>query len=363
MKESNWADYMNKKKKVLVAMSGGIDSSVAAALLKQKGFEVVGVYMKFLPDQSRMIEHQSARKSKEAADCIGIEHFTVDLREKFSTCIIDYLVKEYSVGLTPNPCVKCNARMKFEALLEEKQKIGADLIATGHYARIHKNPKTNEVCLKRGVDPLKDQSYFLYLLSQRHLSQAVMPLGDMTKQKVGQEAQNQNLPLTDQKESQEICFVPDNDYIRFIKKRTARGFKKGPIKDQKGNVLGTHQGYARFTVGQRRGLGIAASHPLYVLDIDPINNAVYVGPEQELYKDTLIASRVNWVSATSVIDSLKVKAQIRYNHTAQDAVVILRSEEWICVKFDRAQRAVTPGQSVVFYKGDVLLGGATIMRK
>jgi tRNA-specific 2-thiouridylase len=353
---------MNKKKKVLVAMSGGVDSSVAAALLKQKGYDVVGVYMMFLPGSGQKKDHQSARKSSEAASALGIEHFRLDLRKKFKSQIIDYFLSEYSRGLTPNPCVKCNAYMKFEALLEESQKIGADKIATGHYVRINQNPKTKKFCLKRGVDSAKDQSYFLYLLSQRHLSRAVMPLGSLTKDLVREEAKKWNLAAFAQTESQEICFIPEDDYIAFIKNKSPLSFKKGVIVNPNGKVLGTHEGFARFTIGQRRGLGIAASHPLYVLDINPEKNKVTAGSEKDLYTHTLMASKVHWVSDQPMTSSLRVQAQIRYNHRAQDAVVFPKTKDKVQVSFDKAQRAVTPGQSVVFYNEDVLLGGGIIIR-
>jgi tRNA-specific 2-thiouridylase len=352
---------MSKKNKVLVGMSGGIDSSFSAALLKQKGFEVVGVYMKMLPGNSQEKQDQSEQISARAADCLGIEHFSIDLSQKFKSQIIDYFVKEYNRGHTPNPCVKCNPFIKFEALLEKSKKIGFDFIATGHYVRIEKKPESLEFYIKRGRDKRKDQSYFLYLLTQKHIQSALMPLGDKKKEQVVKKAQELNLPKISGKESQEICFIPDNDYVSFIRKLSPNGFLQGPILDTKGNVLGKHQGYAQFTIGQRRGLGIAASHPLYVLDIDPKTNTVIVGPEKSLYKKILTASKVNWISGQSLKSSLKVKAQIRYNHIPQRAVVRPKDYGVIEVEFKKPQRAVTPGQSVVFYDGDILLGGGTIM--
>ncbi|MFW6123779.1 MAG: tRNA 2-thiouridine(34) synthase MnmA [Acidobacteriota bacterium] len=352
----------NKKNKVLVAMSGGVDSSVAAALLKQKGFEVVGIYMRMLPDAVQKNNDRSKQISALAASFLGIEHFSIDLSQKFKSQIIGYFIKEYSRGRTPNPCVKCNPFIKFDALLEESKKIEADCIATGHYIRIKKKPDSPEFYIKKGRDKKKDQSYFLYLLTQKHIKRALMPLGDKRKEWVIKKAQELNLPAVPGKESQEICFIPDNDYVSFIKKAFLDGFKQGPILDTKGSVLGEHQGYARFTVGQRRGLGIAASRPLYVLEINPKTNTVVVGPEENLYKKTLTASKINWISGQTLKYPLKVKAQIRYNHNPQEAVVRPIGSELVQVEFQRSQRAITPGQSVVFYDGDVLLGGGTIIK-
>ena len=350
------------EKKVLVAMSGGIDSSVCAAVLKQRGFEVTGVYMRFLPNSLKDEDDLAARKSAQSAATIGIDYFCLDLREKFKDQIIDYFIKEYSLGYTPNPCVRCNSLMKFEALLKESQKIGAGYIATGHYVRIEKDQEKEEFHIKRGLDETKDQSYFLYLLSQRHLARTVMPLGEKRKDQVKKEAKSLKLPLLNRKESQEICFVPDKDYVRFIKKESSSGFVEGPILDERGNILGKHLGYAQFTIGQRKGLGLSSSQPLYVLDIDPKKNSVIVGPERSLYKKTLNASQVNWISGQDLKSSLSVKAQIRYNHKAQDAVVIPKNSGQVEVKFKNPQRAITPGQSVVFYDRDILLGGGTIMK-
>ncbi len=353
---------MNKKKKALVAMSGGVDSSVTAALLKQKGFEVVGIYMSLFPEVSEKLSHQSANKSARAADSLGIDHFTVDLSERFKTKVIDYFVSEYTKGYTPNPCVRCNPYIKFSALWEESKKIGACCIATGHYARVEKDSESRKFYIKRSVDKKKDQSYFLYLLSQEYLSQTLLPLGDWKKEEVRKKAQDLRLPSANQKESQEICFIPEDDYVSLIRDRSSNNFDEGPILDREGNVLGKHSGYAQFTIGQRRGLGIAASHPLYVLDIIPEKNAVVVGPEKCLYKRILAASKTNWISGRPLKSPLPVLAQIRYKHTAQEAVVIPKDSGKVQVEFKRPQRAVTPGQSVVFYDGDVLLGGGTITR-
>jgi tRNA-specific 2-thiouridylase len=347
--------------KVLLGMSGGIDSSVAAALLKQKGFDVVGIYMRMLTGISRKIDNRSEKRSAQAASSLGIEHYSIDLSQKFKSRIIDYFVKEYSQGRTPNPCVKCNPFIKFDALLEQSKKIGADAIATGHYVRIKKNPENREFYVKRGMDKKKDQSYFLYLLTQKHTRKALMPLGGKKKEQVIKKAQELNLRRVPGKESQEICFIPDNDYGNFIKKISPFGFTPGPILDTQGNILGEHQGFARFTIGQRRGLGIAVSYPLYVLDIDPKTNEIMVGPEKSLYKKTLTANEVNWISGNSLKSSLTVKAQIRYNHIPQKAVVRPKGSDLIQVEFEKPLRAVTPGQSVVFYEGEILLGGGTII--
>lgn len=343
-------------------MSGGIDSSVAAALLKQEGFDVVGLYLRMLTGTSRKIDDRSEKKSAQAASSLGIEHYSVDLSRKFKSRIIDYFVKEYSRGRTPNPCVKCNASVKFSALLEQSKIIGADAVATGHYVGIEKNPENQGFYIKRGVDKKKDQSYFLYLLTQKQIQKALMPLGSKKKEQVIKKAQELNLPRVPGKESQEICFIPDNDYVSFIKKSSSAGFKPGPILDTQRNIVGEHQGYARFTIGQRRGLGIAASQPLYVLDINPKKNEIVVGPESCLYKKALTANEVNWMSGKSLKSTLTVQAQVRYNHMPQKAEVRPKGSSLVQVEFEKSQRAVTPGQSVVFYNGDILLGGGTIIK-
>jgi len=343
-------------------MSGGIDSSVAAALLQKRGLEVLGVYMKLFPSSFSKENDFSAQKSAEAASCLGIEHFVVDLSQKFKSQIIDYFVKEYARGYTTNPCVKCNPYIKFNALLEESRRIGAHYIATGHYVRIVRRPKSSEYYIKRGLDKRKDQSYFLYLLSQKHIKQALMPLGERKKEQVKKQALKFNFPTAHRHESQEVCFIPDNDYINFIKKKSLQGFIQGPILDSQGNTLGKHHGYARFTIGQRRGLGIAASQPLYVLDINPRTNEVIVGPEKKLYKKSLTASKIHWISGQTLESSLRVLAQIRYNHKPQEAMIRPKDSGMVEVIFKEPQRAITPGQSVVFYDGEKLLGGGTIIR-
>jgi len=360
--QADFMNNMNNRKKVLVALSGGVDSSVAAAVLKQKGFEVVGIYMKFLPRTAGKNDPVSEEKSAGAAASLGIEHYTIDLSRQFHKKVINYFIKGYTLGNTPNPCVVCNPYMKFDTLLTESRKIGASYIATGHYARIGRDLETGRSYIKRAADKKKDQSYFLYLLSQKHISRTLLPLGDMSKAQVIEKAETLDLPAAHQKESQEICFIPDSDYVGFMKEKTLTWFAEGPITDKEGNVLGKHRGYARFTIGQRRGLRLSAPHPLYVLDIDPRKNAVIVGPEGSLYKKTFKAIHLNWISGQILESSLLVKAQIRYKHRAQEAVVSPNGSGMVQVEFSKPQRAVTPGQAVVFYKGDTLLGGGTIIR-
>lgn len=346
--------------KAAVAMSGGVDSSVAAALLKQEGHEVIGITMKLTDGGNNQNAVEDACK---VAQKLGILHHVIDLRDIFSRVIITDFCREYSLGNTPNPCVLCNRYIKFGVLWERAKEIGAAFLATGHYARVEQDKVTGKYLLKKGKDQNKDQSYFLYLLKQEQLSHTLFPIGDLTKETVRQIASELKLPVAARPESQEICFIPGTDYIGFLKDHTRTLPPAGPILDVKGNVLGQHEGIAFFTIGQRKGLGINAAEPLYVTAIEPERNAVIVGTKEQTYTDELAADNLNWIATSMPENTVNSKASIRYRHPEAEAVVSPRDENTVYVKFAEPQMAITPGQSVVFYDGDMVIGGGTIIRQ
>lgn len=350
-------------------MSGGVDSSVAAALLIEHGYEVIGITMSLfsMPGGNRDPEDpgsrcgwKAAEDARAVASSLGIPHYIADFRKVFDETVVADFCREYARGRTPNPCIRCNEKIKFGLFLREAETLGAGLIATGHHARIEKDLRTRRYLLKKGRDAVKDQSYFLYRMGRHQLSRTLMPVGGLTKQQVREKARAMGLPVAENAESQEICFIPGNDYPRFLESRVPEAFKPGPILDVQGRILGEHPGILHFTVGQRRGMGIAAANPLYVLSIDPASNSIVVGPNEELYGKALTASRLNYVSADAFEAPTAVKAKIRYKHAEAKAVVIPEGEGRVRVEFEKAQRAVTPGQAVVFYAGDTVLGGGTI---
>jgi tRNA-specific 2-thiouridylase len=357
--------------KIVVAMSGGVDSSVAAALLKQAGHEVIGATMQLFTPPAR--NNSSGRPSppsldavtdaRQVAEKLGIPHHVIDLRDVFTRTIIADFCEEYRLGRTPNPCVRCNQLIKFGVLWEKAHDLGADLLATGHYARIETDDSTGNRLLKKGKDPLKDQSYFLCRLTQEQLSRTLLPLGNLTKTEVRKIARELGLPTAARPESQEICFVPGDDYAVFLQSYAPAAALPGPVLDSKGNVLGQHRGIMFYTVGQRKGLGIAAPAPLYVTAIEPERNAVIVGAKEQTYSDELIADNLNWLSGAPPDYPLNVKARIRYRHAEAEAIVNPLDNTSIYVKFSAPQMAVTPGQAVVFYDGDTVTGGGTIIKQ
>jgi tRNA-specific 2-thiouridylase len=291
---------------------------------------------------------------------LAINHYLLDLKKPFEELVIADFIEEYRQGRTPNPCIRCNQFIKFDILMERASKLDADFLATGHHARIEADRGTGRFLLKKGKDREKDQSYFLYTMTQDQLSKTLFPIGNLTKIEVRAKAEKLGLPVAQRPESQEICFIPDNNYVRFLKDRIPGAFQAGSILDEAGQVLGEHNGIIHFTVGQRRGMGIAAPHPLYVLDINPQNNRIVVGPNERLYKRHLRASSLNWISKAEVTGPLSVKARIRYKHREEKAELIILDSGQARVKFDKPQRAITPGQAVVFYDGDVVFGGGII---
>jgi tRNA-specific 2-thiouridylase len=357
------------KQKIAVAMSGGVDSSAAAALLVEAGHEVVGFTLDLYalpPEYCRDTDHMSCcgreapHLAQQVARILGIGHFLVDMKSVFEKTVIEDFCGEYAQGRTPNPCIRCNEYIKFAAFLRLAKKQGVSRIATGHHARILRDGAGGRLSLKKGRDPSKDQSYFLYGLSQPQLEASLFPVGEMTKPEVRALAAEKGLPVASRPESQEICFIPDNDYGRFLADRIPELARPGPIVDTQGNVLGRHPGIIHFTVGQRRGIGLSAPHPLYVLEIRAQDNTIVVGPNRELYKTGLLAGRLNWIALSGLERPLKVRARIRYKHREAPATIVPLPGEKVSVEFDRPQRAVTPGQSVVFYDDDDVLGGGII---
>jgi len=357
--------------KVVVAMSGGVDSSVAAALLKQEGYDVIGATMQLRPSDEN--NNGNGRQSspgldavadaRKVAEKLGIPHHVIDLRDVFARAIIADFCREYSLGRTPNPCVRCNQLIKFGILWEKARELGADFLATGHYARIEKDGTTGKNLLKKGKDPLKDQSYFLCRLTPEQLGFTLFPLGNLTKTGVRQIARELGLPVAARPESQEICFIPGDDYAAFLQNYAPAAASPGPILDSKGNVLGQHRGIMFYTIGQRKGLGIAAPQPLYVTAIEPERNAVIVGAKEQTYTDELVADNFNWLSGSAPVYPITVKARVRYRHPEAEAIVSLLDKTSIHVKFSAPQMAVTPGQTVVFYDGDTVIGGGTIIKQ
>lgn len=362
---------MNYNKTVVVAMSGGVDSSVAAALLKDRGYNVIGVTMHlwdFKCVGRNIYSERACCSPKAMADAravcqkLGIPHYLLDLRKDFQRWVIQNFIDEYLRGRTPNPCVLCNTKIKWESLLKKAQKLGADHLATGHYTRVRYDPQRRRYLLLKGVDPSKDQSYALWGLTQESLERTILPLGDLTKEKVREIARDLGLKTAEKNESQEICFIPDHDYPRFLRERI-KGIEKGEILTQDGRVVGFHEGYPFYTIGQRRGLRVALGEPVYVTRIDPTENRIYVGTRDQLLGDELIAGELNWIAIEKLEGPLKVFAKIRYKDPGGEAEIFPLNDNKVRVKFKKPQRAITPGQSVVFYDGDCVVGGGIIERQ
>ncbi len=360
------AKVKNKKKRAVVAMSGGVDSSVAAALLARDGYEVVGVTMRLFnaPNEQVARLNKSCCSLEDVEDAravcrkIGAKHYFLNFEKEFQKHVVDYFVGEYERGRTPHPCLACNDRLKFQFLIRRAELMDADVVATGHYARIHEHD--GEYSLLAGIDPLKDQSYVLYTLDQEQLSKLSLPIGDYSKDQIREVARELELSIADKPDSQDICFIPDGDYNRFIEPRLKRK-APGNIVDAEGNVLGDHEGIHGFTIGQRKRIPIYNStpRPMYVTEINADSGQVTVGPAENLMKTRLYASGVNWISGIAPIEPIAVEARIRYNGKNTPAKVrsVSNGAE---IEFDQPVRAITPGQAVVFYKNDVVLGGGII---
>ena len=351
---------------VLVAMSGGVDSSLAAALLVEQGYAVSGVTMLLgggedgvAPAPTSCCSWEAAAGACQVCRGLGIPHEVLDLRADFAASVVDEFIREYAGGRTPNPCLACNRAIKFGVLLERARAWGFDFLATGHYARVVAGP-AGRYRLLRGRDRRKDQGYVLYMLGPKELAQTLLPLGELTKAQVRAEAARRGLPTAGRPESQEICFLPDADYRRFVAQRCPESVRPGPIRDREGRLLGTHRGLPYYTVGQRQGLGGGRPAPLFVLALDVAANTLIVGPEEALLRTALEARQVTFVAGEWPAAPLRVEAQVRYRAPAAPATLEPLAGQTIRLTFEAPQRAITPGQAVVFYQGEEVLGGGTI---
>jgi tRNA-specific 2-thiouridylase len=346
--------------RVVVAMSGGVDSSVAALILVEQGYEVIGVTMRlWAPEgnENRCCAPQGVEEARRVAQMLGIPFYTMDLEGEFKRQVVDYFIREYASGRTPNPCLQCNRHIKFGHLLERTLALGAEYLATGHYARI--SEINGHYQLIKGKDPRKDQSYALYMLGQRELARLLFPLGLMTKEEVRALAQRKGLPVAHREESQDLCFVPQGDYRRFLMEHGGLEPEPGPIMDSEGHLLGRHEGLIHHTVGQRRGLGLALGTPLYVLAMDEERNALIVGPSASICRG-LMAQEMKYVSQRPPSEPVEVTARVRYRAREVPAILFPLEEDRARVEFLKRQRPVAPGQGVVLYQGEELLGGGII---
>jgi tRNA-specific 2-thiouridylase len=372
-----------KRQRVVCGMSGGVDSSATAALLIEQGYEVIGITLKLWPQdcvnraEDKCCGPQAVTDARSVCDKLDIPYYLIDEAAEFQKHVIQYFADEYKAGRTPNPCVMCNQNLKFGRLIDRADQLGADFIATGHFARIERpltpslspsdgervaEPGEGRYLLKRGRDARKDQSYFLFSLRQDQLARAIFPLGEKTKSDTREVARQCNLKTADKEESMEICFVPDNNYGGFLQSANLVQKTRGDIVDLHGHVLGQHDGIAFYTIGQRKGLGITTSQPVYVVELDAENNRVVVGDDSALDRDEFTADRCNWHPFDKLTEPVEVTAKIRYNHPGTPATLTPLGDNRVKVKLHTPQRAITPGQAAVFYQDDLVVGGGWIMR-
>jgi tRNA-specific 2-thiouridylase len=359
---------LEKKTRVVVGMSGGVDSSATAALLLEQGYDVVGITLKLWPQdcvsraEDKCCGPQAVMDARAVCHKLGIPYYLIDEAGEFQKHVIQYFADEYKSGRTPNPCVMCNQNLKFGRLIGRADQLGAKYIATGHFARVEKSAAGDRTLLRRGRDLRKDQSYFLFSLRQDQLARAMFPLGEKSKADTREVARHCQLKTADKQESMEICFVPDNDYGKFLQQARLVEKHRGEIVDLNGHVLGYHDGIEFYTIGQRKGLGISSARPLYVIELDPATNRVVVGDDSALERDEFVAERCNWIPFDHATDVLEATVKIRYNHPGTAATLTPVGGGKVKVKLHIPQRAVTPGQAAVFYQDDLVLGGGWITR-
>ncbi|MGI6188221.1 MAG: tRNA 2-thiouridine(34) synthase MnmA [Clostridiales bacterium] len=359
-----------KTDRVVVGMSGGVDSSVAAYILKQQGYEVIGVTMQIWPgDDPDVVEREggccsltAVEDARRVANHLDIPFYVMNFQQVFDEKVICYFVDEYLKGRTPNPCIMCNRYVKFEELLRRSMALDAYYVATGHYARIEYDEENNRYLLKKSATPAKDQTYALYTMTQYQLQHTLMPLGNYTKEQVRDMAKSIGLVTAQKPDSQEICFVMDDDYAGFVRERASDAIEAGYFVDTNGNILGKHKGIIHYTIGQRKGLGIALGHPMYVVDIDPEKNTVVLGRDCDVYSKEMLVEDINLISIPSIDSPIKANVKIRYTAREAPAVIYPEKENALKVVFDEPQRAVTPGQAAVFYQDDLVVGGGTISK-
>lgn len=359
---------MNEK--VVVGMSGGVDSSVAAHLLKKAGYDVIGVTMQIWQDEDQFTQEaeggccglSAVDDARRVAQDLEIPYYVMNFKQEFKSNVMDYFVNEYLQGRTPNPCIACNRYVKWESLLKRSLDIGADYIATGHYARILKL-ENGRYTLRKSATAAKDQTYALYNLTQYQLAHTLMPVGEFTKDEIRNIAQEINLRVAHKPDSQEICFIPDNDYAKFIEENSGEKIIPGNFVNTAGEVIGKHKGITHYTVGQRKGLNLSLGHPAFVLEIRPETNEVVIGTNDEVFSDKLYANNLNFMSIEDLEGSMEVEAKIRYSHQGAKCTIKKVGPDEVECTFEEPQRAITPGQAVVFYKDDYIVGGGTIMRK
>ena len=357
-----------EKKKVVIGMSGGVDSSVGAYLLKEAGYDVIGVTMQIwqtedtctLEENGGCCGLSAVEDARRVASDIGIPYYVMNFRNEFKKNVIDYFIDEYWQGHTPNPCIACNRYVKWESLLQRSLEIGADYIATGHYARVEKLPN-GRYTLRKSATAAKDQTYALYNLTQYQLSHTLMPVGEYTKDEIREIADKIGLRVANKPDSQEICFVSDNDYAKFIEESSGKKAVSGNFVTPDGEVIGTHKGIIHYTVGQRKGLNLSMGHPVFVVAIRPETNEVVIGNAEDVFSNRLICNKLNFMTIEDLEGEMQVTAKIRYSHKGAEAVIRKIEEDKVECVFKEPQRAITPGQAVVFYDGDYVVGGGTII--